>query len=281
MTPDPGIVARVAALLGWMPEEWRPVDRGYTPAKRYVVGADGSSAFVKVAATPLTARMINHEIEAYRRVDGPFMPRLLGADADAESPILVVEDLSAAGWPPPWTTASIDAALEAIAALHAIPPDPAIRPMEEMKLGGWAAVAADPAPFLSLDLVTADWLAANLPALLSAEAMPAARIGVCHFDLRSDNICLRDGHALLLDWAETCIADPDLDLGFMLPSLEFEGGPPPETILPDRPDIAAKVAGFFAARAGLPPIPDAPFVRRVQCEQLSTALPWARRALGA
>jgi hypothetical protein len=50
--------------------------------------------------------------------------------------------------------------------------------------------------------------------------------------------------------------------------------------LPDAPEIAAWLAGFFAARAGLPIIPDAPLVRRVQREQLSTALPWAQRALG-
>jgi hypothetical protein len=39
------------------------------------------------------------------------------------------------------------------------------------------------------------------------------------------------------------------------------------------------VSGFFAARAGLPDIPQAPFVRRLQREQLSTALPWVQRVL--
>jgi hypothetical protein len=50
--------------------------------------------------------------------------------------------------------------------------------------------------------------------------------------------------------------------------------------LPDAPEVAAWVAGFFAARAGLPVIPDAPRVRVVQRQQLETALPWAARALG-
>jgi hypothetical protein len=40
------------------------------------------------------------------------------------------------------------------------------------------------------------------------------------------------------------------------------------------------MSGFFAARAGLPPIPTAPHVREVQLAQLRTALPWAARALG-
>ena len=83
-----------------------------------------------------------------------------------------------------------------------------------------------------------------------------------------------------IDWAEACRSSAAVDLGFFLPSLAFEGGPPPETILPDAPEIAAAVAGFFAARAGLPDIPLSPFVRRVQREQLSTSLPWAARALG-
>ena len=42
---------------------------------------------------------------------------------------------------------------------------------------------------------------------------------------------------------------------------------------------AARVSGFFAARAGLPGISDAPRVRVVQRQQLATALPWVARAL--
>jgi len=47
----------------------------------------------------------------------------------------------------------------------------------------------------------------------------------------------------------------------------------------DAPEVAALVAGFFAARAGLPWISDAPRVRLAQRQQLSTALPLAIRAL--
>jgi hypothetical protein len=82
-----------------------------------------------------------------------------------------------------------------------------------------------------------------------------------------------------IDWAAASLGNPRLDLGGWLPSLAFEGGPPPDDVLPDAPEIAAWVSGYFAARAGLPIIADAPFVRRVQREQLSTALPWAIRAL--
>lgn len=53
----------------------------------------------------------------------------------------------------------------------------------------------------------------------------------------------------------------------------------PESILPDAADVAAAVSGFFAARAGLPQVLDAPRVRWIQQVQLKMALPWAVRAL--
>jgi hypothetical protein len=100
-----------------------------------------------------------------------------------------------------------------------------------------------------------------------------------HLDLRSDNLCCTADGIRFIDWAEACRSNADVDLGFFLPSLAHEGGPLPDSILPDRPDFAAVVSGFFASRAGLPSIPNAPFVRRVQREQLGTALPWAIRTL--
>jgi hypothetical protein len=85
---------------------------------------------------------------------------------------------------------------------------------------------------------------------------------------------------ILIDWNFVCLGNPRFDVGFWLPSLEAEGGPPPETILPDAGDIAGLVSGFYACRAGLPLIPDAPRVRHIQQVQLKYALPWAVRALG-
>jgi thiamine kinase-like enzyme len=129
-------------------------------------------------------------------------------------------------------------------------------------------------------LVTAGWLAAALPALVEAErSCSIDGDAVTHWDIRSDNMAFTEDGLKLIDWSETCLSNPDPDLGFWLPSLCFEGGPPPEAILPQAPEVAAWVSGFFASLAGLPDIPDAPFVRRVQREQLSTALPWAQRAL--
>ncbi len=271
----------ITRILGWEPASLSPVRGGYTPAARFVAQQGEQRAFVKVATTPLTATMLRREIAAYRTlVDAPN-PRLLGFDADLTLPILIIEDLSGATWPPPWTDHAVSAAIAAIEALHAMQAD--LSPFEAIHgsdLGGWSAVRADPSAFLALGLTTRDWLESALPALIDAEAAcDTAGSAPTHFDLRSDNMCIVAGAMKLIDWAEACLSNPRLDLGFWLPSLAYEGGPPPEAILPDAPEVAAWVSGFFAARAGLPDIVDAPFVRRVQREQLSTALPWARRAL--
>jgi thiamine kinase-like enzyme len=119
-----------------------------------------------------------------------------------------------------------------------------------------------------------------LPLLIQTEAQCNTEGNtLTHVDLRSDNICLTSKRAIFVDWNLACLSNPKLDLGFWLPSLAYEGSPSPEQILPDAPEVAAWVSGFFAARAGLPDISDAPRVRLVQRQQLGTALPWVIRAL--
>ena len=282
MSPSQHIIDRIARIVGWEPRDWRPVRGGYTAAARYVVSNGGRTAFAKVATTPLSAKMLRLEAANYGKLSGTYLPHLIGFEDDGAEPALVIEDLSAAHWPPPWSDASVAAVLEQIEALHAS--TAALQSFSAVHgswTPGWQIVAADPEPFLGLGVVSAAWLDRALPALLEAEsACVVDGSAVCHFDLRSDNMCITATGAKFIDWSEACLANPVLDIGAWLPSLHFEGGPPPEAILPDAPDIAAWLSGFFAARAGLPVISDAPFVRRVQREQLSTGLPWAQRALG-
>jgi aminoglycoside phosphotransferase (APT) family kinase protein len=238
-------------------------------------------AFVKVATTAVTAAHLRGEGLAYERLTGAFMPRFIGWEDDAQAPILAIEDLGEARWPPPWDRPAVDRVLAQLDALHAdTTPLRSFSEAHGSSSEGWAAVAAAPEPFLSLGMASRQWLARALPRLVEAEAAcPTDGASVAHFDLRSDNICLTPAGPKLIDWAAASQGDPDLDLGFWLPSLAFEGGPLPDEVLPDAPEVAAYVSGFFAAYAGLPIIPDAPFVRRVQREQLSTALPWVVRAL--
>lgn len=279
--PSPEIVERVVRLLGWAPEIWRPVHGGYTPTARYAVASGNRRGFVKIATSELTARMVNREIANYAGISGRFVPRVLATDPDPNVPILIIEDLSDATWPPPWTESLLHEVLETITEMHATPSTVAHGNLLQGREAGWPTVAQNPAPFLSLGLVPPAWLESALPALVAAEqSCQLTGDALTHLDLRSDNLCRNAEGIKLVDWAEGCRSNADVDLGFFLPSLAFEQGPLPETILPDRPDVAALVSGFFASRAGLPDIPNAPFVRRVQREQLSTALPWAVRALG-
>lgn len=281
--PDDDTARRVARAMGWRIVAWRRVVGGYTPADRYVVTSDdGATAFVKLATEPMTAEGLRAERRVYDAVHGPFLPRMLAFE-DGPLPLLALEDLSAARWPPPWRAGDVDAVLASFDATHRAPPPVGTPPLVASVAAnaGWTLVEADPAPFLALGWVSPAWLRSALPTLRAAErAMVWDGDAFLHLDVRSDNVCFRDGRAVFVDWNFACVGNPAFDLGCWLPSLHAEGGPPPEAILPQAPEVAAVLAGYFAARAGLPPPRPGSRVRDVQRQQLSTALPWACRALG-
>ena len=283
--PEIGDVDAMERALGWRPLTFRQAttDRGGgATAARWIVADDrGRSAFVKIGATPLTAEWIRTEHRNYRAVRGSFLPEVLGFDDRDGRPALALEDLSSADWPPPWDDVRIGMVLDAMSRIHATPAPRHVKPYDFDGWPDWRAVVANPEPFLSVGLCSRAWLVRALPELIEAtDRAPLEGSALVHLDVRSDNLCFRDGRAVILDWNHAARANPDLDVAFWLPSLEAEGGPPPERILPDAPGIAAWVAGYFCARAGEAPFPDAPHVRPLQRMQARTALPWAARALG-
>jgi hypothetical protein len=289
MRPEDGDEERVRRALGAGPVSWRPVSgHGAASTRRFVVELDdGRSVFVKVAALDYVADWFRDEHAAYTALGGaPYLPRLLGWDDDGSAPLLAIEDLSEARWPPPWDDGMTDAVLATLDSLHATRPRAGLPTAEERQFGldSWPDVIRDPTPFLATGVCSAEWLDRSLPALAAASA--AARIDgstVLHFDVRSDNLCIRDGRAMLVDWNHACIGNPMLDTASWLPSLQAEGGARPEEILPDDtpdlPGVASLLAGYFCARAGLPGIPQAPHVRPLQLAQSRTSLPWAARLL--
>ncbi len=144
-------------------------------------------------------------------------------------------------------------------------------------------VEKDPKPFLSLGLCTRAWLDLALPALVAASQSCALAGGqLLHADVRSDNIAIVDGRALLVDWNWACVGNARFDLAGWLPSLAVEDGPVDE-LFPhdeDAAGFAAVLSGFWAANAALPPPPTAnPDVRDLQRRQLVVALDWAAAAL--
>lgn len=280
-------VARALKKLRAGPVAWGPVTTaGYTPARRWVVTlANGATAFVKVATDELTASWLRDEHLAYSVLRGaPFMPAYVGWYDDGRHPVLALEDLSAATWPPPWSPPDISAVGAALDEVHATPPFEGLPRADDDHLGlreGWREIREDPEPLLALGLCSRGWLRRALDDLdAAARSAPLAGNALLHLDVRSDNVCLRDGNALFVDWNWATVGNPDLDLAAWLPSLQAEGGPPPEALLADAGALAAAVAGYACSRAGLSSIATAPGVRPLQLRYARAALPWACRALG-
>jgi hypothetical protein len=281
----PEAVARTEEVLAVSAAEWTPIaSRGYALGDRWLIRLDdGRTVFAKRAIGESTAESLRVEHRLYSDLHASFMPDLLGWE-DAELPLLLLEDLSAADWPPPWSRAAVAAVLATLDSVAATSPPPDLQRLVEDPPTGWDEVALDPTPFLGLGLCSDVWLEDALPALLHATE-PSLLEGeaLLHFDVRSDNLCVRNGQALLVDWNLASVGDSAFDIAFWLPSLVLEQGASIEEIEAIRPEVtrfAPLVAGFFAARAGLPPPAGAPAVRAFQLAQLEVALPWAVRALG-
>ena len=279
MKPD--IVERAERVLGSPAKSWaRVASRGYSLNDHWtVVLEDGTRAFIKVGSVDPSPDWVRDEHRVFTAVEGPFMPRLLAFE-DGERPLLALQDLMPARWPPPWRPGDVDAVRGALAEVAAAPVRGELPRLADVDWQGWHAIEDDPQRFLSLGLAPADWLERSLPALLDAQdRTPLDGNSLVHRDVRSDNLCLReDGRAVLVDWNHAAIGNPAFDLAFWLPSLALEHGPAPETFGVD--EFAAYVAGFFAERAGLPPPDGAPRVRAFQLAQLEVALPWACGVLG-
>jgi hypothetical protein len=275
---------RIERAVGSRPVRYAPRPGGYSTADRFTVElADGRSVFVKSAEAPNLAAWLRREHEVYEALEGTFMPRLEGWDDDGVRPVLALEDLSGADWSVRWDETRVEAVLEAVAAIAstAAPPNtPTVRESHAEMWGRWQAVADDPAPFLSLGLRDERWLERALPELRAAAAgAPVEGDELVHFDVRSDNLCFRDGKAVLVDWNWCSLANSATDIAGWAPSVAVEGGPPPWRVLPGHGELAAWMAGVWAAVAGLPPPETAPSVREVQRRQLAVALDWVDREL--
>lgn len=289
MSPlSPDQTARIEGLVGRAVVGATPVHRGYTPAERWVVDLeDGIRIFAKSgadSATSAVATWLRREHEAYTHIDAGFMPRLLAWDDDGMTPVMVLEDLSAARWPPPWTEADVSAVERALDAMAAVSPPrgaPDLETTQRERLSGWRRVAADPLAFLGIGLVTEAWLGRAMPDLLAASD-EARLVGesLVHFDVRSDNVCVLDRRALVIDWPGFAKGNASFDRACWSLSLARDGVASPWQTMPDSDGMAALLAGYFAAQAGLPAIPTAPGVRPLQRAQLEAALPWVVRELG-
>jgi Phosphotransferase enzyme family len=263
---------------------------GYSLAvRRQVHFMDGTSVFVKAIPVGFEymAVWLAKESYFYRDLAGAsFLAQCHGFFATPTPNILallVLEDLSDCHWPPPWTDRHVASVLGALGQVRRsrVAFELPTAESQVAEIASWHLLAENTTEFLALGLCSKDWLDNALPTLIAAQnAAPLMGTDLLHLDIRSDNLCFRaDGTCVILDWNWASTGNGDLDLACWLPSLHAEGGPLPETILPNAGNLAALLAGFFANNAGKPAPPLAPTVRTVQLSQLKSALPWAARAL--
>jgi hypothetical protein len=155
--PENADVERVAAAL--KARRWRGSASTEASRPRPAAGSrpprTAGRAFVKIGWTLDTASWIRDEYLFYARMRGvPFLPTFVGWADDGERPVLALEDLSGAAWPPPWDPRRVEqaiACLEEVAAATP-PPDLPTARSSQWSLNGWPEVARDPSPFLSLGL---------------------------------------------------------------------------------------------------------------------------------
>ena len=198
--------------------------------------------------------------------------------------MLAIEDLSSADWVPRWNDTRIDAVRTALAELGAAAPPPNTRPVDGVPLRALRPLAGRrgrprAVPLDSSCATPRGSTATSTTIVRAAGRAPVAGEALCHLDVRSDNLCFRDGLATLVDWNWTSFANPDVDVAAWLPSVTVEGGPQPWQVLPGAGELAAFVAGVWAAVAGLPAPETAPSVRPVQRAQLAVALDWLEHEL--
>jgi hypothetical protein len=269
-------VEGVRAAMRLEPMRWSLCGGGFTPAGRWLVEFEnGSAGFVK-AAQGIDAEAIRRDIVVLSALSGSFHPQLLGWHDDDDLVVEVLEDLSAARWPPPYP-ANIDSAFAALdlVADHAVPNGlPSLTIPAERR---WPTIANDPQPLLDLNVCTAQWLDRALEHLVGAEASfdPVGN-RLVHNDIWAGNVAFVDGRCVLIDWSEAHRGSRWVDVGFLTLSLRSEAGPGTTERFPGDAGFVGWWSADLACRllGGLEPWIDTSILPGLH-QDLVAALAWA------
>lgn len=271
--------------------EARTQHGGFSPgAAVRIVCADGTRAFVKACGVGLnrdTPDLNRREITALEQIErlSSSVPhaRLLSAYDGGSWVALVLEDIEGHRPHVPWTEADVTAmsrSLEQLAATRAPRGLPAFAEAAQL-LTGWDDVAADP---VGISPALLD----RLPQFLARQALArGVTVGdrLVHWDARADNVIVRDGVAVLLDWAWASRGAPWLDTLLLAMDFRIQGGPDADAFLASSPvtrdvppsDLASVVAcmvGIWHDRARRPAPPGLPTIREWQAWCGAAALDW-------
>lgn len=216
-------------------------------------------------------------------IQADFVPTLLAWDDGAGTyPVLMVEDLSGAHWPPPWTTKQVELLLHTLTRVAQTPPPPGLPLLEEQRgcFTRWAQVAQNPSALLQRGVCAPSWLDAALPELLAAEAR-ASLSGehLIHGDVRSDNLCFVGNTVVLVDWSNAQRGTAQWDVAYLLATLHLEGGPAPYEVMPGGGELVALHSDDMALRVSQPQHFPAWLVEKHQ-HLLRIQLSWLAQALG-
>lgn len=279
--------------------EARPARGGFSPGFASVLGLSGGRRiFVKAISddlTPGAAELYRQDRRVCEALPPAVpTPRLLTA-REEHGWIVLVYEFADGHNPSPARPADLDAMLSTYARLAGLL-DPSPLPLGSVeerwgdRFDEWAGSDADRIAG------TFPWAGANLDriAKIAAGWRTAVRgNALVHGDLRADNMILTASGMLVVDWPESCIGAPWLDLVLALPSMAmFDGGPDPETVVRTHPVTAdldpeqlnaaiAALAGFFAVNSLRPPPPGLPTLRRFQHDQAVVSLAWLEQRLPA
>jgi hypothetical protein len=261
---------------------------GFSPgAAVRVVCRDGRRAFVKAVGSSLnpdTPGLNRAEIVALRLLpDGAPAPRLLSSYDDNDWVALVLEDIDGRRPDLPWTDEDVTAVARSLDVLSRARAHASLRPFADVThvLSGWDDVAAAPE---GVD----PRLLARLPQMLEAQSLAQEVTegdALVHWDARADNVIVRDGTAVLLDWAWASRGAGWLDTLLLALDFTVQGGPDPDAFLAARPvtagvpphhlrAVVGAIVGVWTDRAGRPVPPGLPTIRQWQAHCRDHALRW-------
>ncbi|MGN6332041.1 MAG: phosphotransferase family protein [Motilibacteraceae bacterium] len=287
--------AAVEAELGAHVVAARSQFGGFSPGSADRVElSDGRRLFVKAVGTALnpdTPRLHRREAHALAQLpDHVPAPRLVATYDDGDWVALVMEDVEGRHPEVPWPDRDVDAvggALVELAGVRAPASLPAHADIATM-LTIWSEVAERHAAG-ELDERFPTDLVRQLDQLLDAGRLAREVTrgdALVHWDVRSDNVFVRDGEAVLLDWAWACRGAPWLDAAMLGLELAIQGADAdqffatnPLLIAQPREHVRALLvcaAGFWALRGTYPDPPGLPSIRAVQRSWAAKSLAWLR-----
>jgi hypothetical protein len=272
---------------------WTSATQGFSPGMAGVLTApDEERLFVKAvahASDPLAPRFHRREARVVEHLPPGIAPALRWWFDDGAWVVLAFEAVEGHHPSLPWRPDELDRVLAATGRLAATPAPPGLRPAGDrlaLMFGGWSALRQRPDDLARSPAGVRE----RIDALAALEGDPvraaAAGSAICHIDLRGDNVLLAgDGHVWIVDWPHAVAGAPWIDLVFLLPTVEMQGGPPAHALFAAQPQaagaepghlrtIVAGWAGALLANGFLPDPPAIPNLRAFQRAQVPPLLRW-------